>query len=177
MNRRAYRLGRRQAAVDRTAASILVAARELIGERAEVSVGDIARRAGVSRVTVYNRFGSRPDLLHALAPHSPPIQPATGDAKDSLRRHFEQACLAWAPSPGLFRHLPTIEVPTEVIRRLAEGLVAADALRPGCSIREAEDVIAALSSFAVFDRLHKDGRRSPTAVSEILMRLAGGILA
>jgi hypothetical protein len=60
---------------------------------------------------------------------------------------------------------------------LAERLAASDELRPGCSIKEAEDVIGALTSFEVFDRLSKDGRRSPAAVAEILGRLASGILA
>ena len=63
------------------------------------------------------------------------------------------------------------------LRPLAERLADEDELRPGCSIKEAEDVIAALTSFAVFDRLHRDGRRSAAAVTEILGRLAGGILA
>jgi hypothetical protein len=61
-------------------------------------------------------------------------------------------------------------------RTLAGRLAAADQLRPGCSLKEAEDVIGAITSFEVFDRLHKDGRRSPTAVSEILMRLVSTIL-
>jgi hypothetical protein len=61
-------------------------------------------------------------------------------------------------------------------RLLAERLAAADQLRPGCSLTEAEDVIASVSSFAVFDRLHKDGRRSRPAVVEILMRLVSTIL-
>jgi hypothetical protein len=64
-----------------------------------------------------------------------------------------------------------------VSRQLAERLAANDELRPGCSIKEAEDVIAALTSFAFFDRLYKDGRRSPAVVAEILARLASGILA
>jgi hypothetical protein len=34
-----------------------------------------------------------------------------------------------------------------------------------------------LTSFPVFDRLHKNGRRSPAAVAEILMSLAAAILA
>jgi hypothetical protein len=38
-------------------------------------------------------------------------------------------------------------------------------------------VIATLTAFAVFDRLHRDGRRSPAAVADVLMRLASGILA
>ncbi len=175
---RAYRLGRRQASVERTGQSILAAARELVSEGSPVSVDAIARRAGVSRITVYNRFGSRGALLQSLAPTPPPAEPAESDPREALRQQFLRTCATWAADPGLHRHLPaaaTRDSPTE--RRLAELLLAADALRPGCSIREAEDVIGALSSFPVFDRLHKDGRRSPAAVSEVLMRLAGGILA
>jgi hypothetical protein len=37
-------------------------------------------------------------------------------------------------------------------------------------------VIGAITSFTVFDRLYKDGRRSQAAVVEILMRLAATIL-
>jgi hypothetical protein len=62
-------------------------------------------------------------------------------------------------------------------RALAERLAAADQLRPGCSLKEAEDVIGTLTSFATFDRLYKDGRRSASAVAEILMRLVSAILA
>jgi AcrR family transcriptional regulator len=177
VNRRGYHLGRRQAAVDRTAENILRAARQLVAEGAEATVGAIARRAGVSRITVYNRFGSRADVLGALLPHAAASEPATGDPRDVLRRYFERTSSTWAVSPGLYRHLPRVEEESEVNRKLAEALAGADGLRPGCSIREAEDVIAALSSFSVFDRLHKDGRRSPAAVSEILVRLAGAILA
>jgi hypothetical protein len=62
-------------------------------------------------------------------------------------------------------------------RLLAERLAAADRLRPGCSLREATDVIGLLSSFPVFDRLHHDGRRTSVAVADVLMRLAAAILA
>jgi AcrR family transcriptional regulator len=170
---RSYRLGRRQASVDRTARSILDAARELVAKDGPApSMGAVARRAGVSRLTVYARFGSRAGLLHALLP-------AVADhGASDLRHHFERTCSAWAENPALFRHLQ-VDDPGDVdaARRIAERLASADALRPGCSLREAEDVIAALSSFPVFDRLHKDGRRSPAAVTDILLRLAGAILA
>jgi AcrR family transcriptional regulator len=174
---RAYRLGRRQASVDRTYRSILDAARDLVAERGPApSVGAVARRAGVSRLTVYARFGSRAALLEALAP-------AMADhGENDLRLHFERTCSAWAENPALFRHLgrhlQTSDAGgADLARRIAERLAATDALRPGCSLKEAEDVIAALSSFPMFDRLHKDGRRSPAAVTEILLRLAGAILA
>jgi len=177
---RQYRLGRRQESVDRTAQSILSAARELVSRTpaAEVSVGQIARRAGVSRLTVYQRFGSRAGLLEAMRPTQRAAHDFEGDARAALHRHLVEACSAWSADPALHRHLPaTGGAGAETDRFLAERLLAADALRPGCSLREAEDVIGALTSFAVFDRLHRDGRRSPTAVADILMRLAGGILA
>jgi len=101
------------------------------------------------------------------------------DPRLALRDHLERSCQAWSVDPGLFRNLGRHrrEPGTETERRLAERLAEADGLRPGCSIKEAEDVIGALTSFAVFDRMHKDGRRSPAAVAEILWRLASVILA
>ncbi len=181
MNRRSYRRGRRQASVDGTRQAVLDAARQLIAAGSVASVGAIAAQAGVSRITVYNRFGSRARLLEALAPlPAKPEQtegdPPEGNAKEALRHHLERTSSAWAANSGLYRHLLPATDDAETHRRLAADLLAADALRPGCSIREAEDVISALDSFAVFDRLHKDGRRSPVAVTEILMRMAGGIL-
>jgi len=177
---RSYRLGRRQPAVDATACAIVTAARQLVQEHpsAEVSVAQIARQAGVARITVYNRFGSRAGLLQALAP--PHERPDLGesDPREALRRHIQSACATWAGNPALYRHLPHAQIDDpEANRTLAESLAAADALRPGCSIKEAEDVVGALTSFAVFDRLHKDGRRPAAAVGEILTRLASAILA
>jgi AcrR family transcriptional regulator len=170
---RSYRLGRRQASVDRTYRSILDAARELVAERGPApSVGAVARRAGVSRLTVYARFGSRAALLEALTPA------LAAHGGTDLRHHFERTCSAWAANPALYRHLQVSDTSgADSARLIAEHLATTDALRPGCSLKEAEDVIAALSSFPVFDRLHKDGRRSPAAVTEILLRLAGAILA
>jgi AcrR family transcriptional regulator len=49
--------------------TLLDAARELLGERgwAQVTMADVAARAGVSRQTLYNTFGSRDELAQALA--------------------------------------------------------------------------------------------------------------
>ncbi len=142
-------------------------------------MGAVARRAGVSRITVYNRFGSRADLLRAIRPSIQPAAAEPGDPPEAVRRYLLDACARWATNPALFRHLPSTgqDAEREGERRLAERLAAADALRPGCSLKEAEDVLAALSSFEVFDRLYKDGRRSPAAVAEILVRLVSGIMA
>ena len=177
---RTYRLGARQASVDRTARAILDATRRLLvrAPAAEVSVGSIAREAGVSRLTVYQRFGSRSGLFASLVPAHADAGEPDAEPREALRRHFLRGAEVRASSPALYRHLPPASTDgPDAPKRLAEALLAADALRPGCSIREAEDVIGALGSFAVFDRLHRDGRRTPSAVTDVLMRLAAGILA
>ena len=187
MKARPYRLGLRQKAADATRTAILASARELLaaGDHSAIGVGAVAARAGVSRLTVYNRFGSKAGLLQAVLDEarrgaSSLLPPATGDPRDRLRHRIAESCVKWAADPALFRRLPELGVverePSDLDRSLAEGLAAADQLRPGCSLREAEDVIGALTSFATFDRLHKDSRRSSAAVAEILMRLLGAIL-
>ena len=174
---RSYRMGRRQAAADKTHRRIVEAARELVAAGTPPSVGSIARRAGVSRITIYNRFGSRAGLMGSLASPGPPALLSDTAPRDQLRTLLAESCARWASQPAVFRNLPASAGDGAAERRLAERLAEADELRPGCSIKEAEDVIGSLTSFTVFDRLHRDGRRTPGAVADILMRLAAAVLA
>lgn len=184
MARRAYRLGKRRASVERTRELILQAAKDELVAGGALSVGAVARRAEVTRITVYNHFGSKAGLLQALSAQVEPAWDSLSStphtaARDQLEKRISLACSTWAAHASLLRHLsraPQLEE-SDLNRQIAERLAASDQLRPGCSIKEAEDVIGTLSSFDVFDRLSKDGRRSPAAVAEILMRLASGILA
>lgn len=67
--RRGYRLGRRQAQSEKTRGKLLAAARRILMRRdglATFGLESVASRAGVSRLTVYNQFGSRVGLLEAL---------------------------------------------------------------------------------------------------------------
>lgn len=182
---RPYRLGRRQATVDDTRSAILTAARAVVAEAgANPALGAVARRAGVSRITVYNRFGSKAGLIEALRLELSP-RPASSaggppdDPREQLRARIASACSAWAGDPDLHRQLQAPGAPVEspVDRALAERLAAGDQLRAGCSIREAEDAIGLLTSFPAFDRLHRGGRRPAAMVADILMRLAQGVLA
>jgi AcrR family transcriptional regulator len=69
MTPRTYRLGRRQAGADRTRANVVAAARRLLmkqGGPDVFSLDAVAKRAGVTRLTVYNQFGSRSGLLEAV---------------------------------------------------------------------------------------------------------------
>jgi AcrR family transcriptional regulator len=184
---RPYRLGKRQPEVDRTRSAILAAAREVVTELgAGATMGKVAAQAGVSRITVYNQFGSRARLLEALeARPDSGLQgrQATGSGlkpSDELKLHIEQACATWAADPALYRQLNRLrreqDDQTDESRAVAERLAVHDRLRPGCSIKEAADVIGILTSFVAFDRLHKSGRRSPSAVAEILMGMASGFM-
>src|SRR5438046_5865886 len=67
--RRPYQLGRRQAAVDATRARILNATADLHREvgPAATTASAVARRAGVTRATLYRHFGTQPDLLAATS--------------------------------------------------------------------------------------------------------------
>jgi AcrR family transcriptional regulator len=184
---RPYRLGRRREEVDRTRSAILAAARQVVIELgAAASLVKVAERAGVSRITVYNQFGSRAQLLQALA-RLPGSEHRAEEAEESgrdptheLELRIEQACATWATDPALYRRLNALrgeqDEQPDRIRGLAERLAARDRLRPGCSITEAEDVIAILTSFPAFDRLHKSGRRAPAAVAHILIGMATGVM-
>ena len=109
MRQRPYQLGKRQALIDQTRASILQAAEEELVAGEALSVGRVARKAGVSRITVYNQFGSRSGLLQAVSAHVPSHSlelPAGAAARDLLERRISDTSSAWASHPSLFRHLP-----------------------------------------------------------------------
>lgn len=67
--RRAYRMGRRAIAAAATAERILDAATSIFWERPtdQISLEEVARRAGVTALTVIRRFGGKDGLLAAAA--------------------------------------------------------------------------------------------------------------
>src|SRR5258708_38931663 len=99
MSPRGYRLGRRQGEIERTRSAILSAARELVSEHGPASsMGKIAHLAGVSRITVYNQFGSKERLLEALAagmgptPGDTALAETGSDPRAGLARRTRHAC-------------------------------------------------------------------------------------
>ena len=71
MSPRPYRMGKREAARSETRSRILEAARQLLASEstADLSMEAIARKADVSRLTIYYQFSSRAGLLEALYDH------------------------------------------------------------------------------------------------------------
>jgi AcrR family transcriptional regulator len=70
---------RRRADAERSIASITNAALEALASDPDVSMAEIARRAGVVRATIYMHFPTRESLLDAVMEH------ATGQVADAIR--------------------------------------------------------------------------------------------
>ncbi|GAA4586658.1 TetR/AcrR family transcriptional regulator [Planotetraspora phitsanulokensis] len=73
----------RRADARRNIASILDAAVLLLSRDADASVADIARAAGVGRVTLYGHFSTRADLVDAVLTRTVEQADATLDATDT----------------------------------------------------------------------------------------------
>jgi AcrR family transcriptional regulator len=70
---------RRRADAERSIASITTAALEALASDPDVSMAEIARRAGVVRATIYMHFPTRESLLDAVMEH------ATSKVADAIR--------------------------------------------------------------------------------------------
>jgi AcrR family transcriptional regulator len=85
---------RRRADADRSVAKILDAAVEALATDPEVSMAEVARRAGVVRATVYVHFPARDALIAAVTERAmtevteviAAAEPDRGDAADALQR-------------------------------------------------------------------------------------------
>jgi AcrR family transcriptional regulator len=197
---RPYRLGKRQAVVERTRAEIIAVARELISSSGyhRMSVDQVAERAAVTRATVYYQFGSKLGLFEAVAAdfeHRAGIERLATLARvapaDVLPRFFREHVRLWAADPVLVRHIMGLAAIDEDARRVVEtrdagrradlrrmvARVAGEGLlRNGISVDQATDVLWLLSSFQTFDQLHRRSGLSVRATSRTLTELGQAIL-
>jgi len=85
---------RRRADAERSIAAITNAALEALAEDPDVSMAEIARRAGVVRATIYMHFPPRESLLDAVMEHATALvagatrvaEPKRGEPKEALKR-------------------------------------------------------------------------------------------
>lgn len=195
MSPRPYHLGRRQAAVNETRARILAGTRALLVADdgfARFTMDGIARETDVARMTVYNQFKTKGALLEALFDDLA----EKGRLKENLQKAFIQPDARAAAKGFIFAFVTFFAAERDVMRKLS-GLSVLDPVfsevgreggrRKGAHevlsrlrgqtgkpeterMQEAEDVLFALTSFDIFDRL-ATARRSPRQVAQLLGRL------
>jgi AcrR family transcriptional regulator len=196
MSPRTYQLGKRAAAVADTRARIVEAARVVFAEDGfhRAPVGEVARRADVSRATVYYQFGSKLGLVEAVlddierqgGQDRVVAAAAIPDAVEATRRAFAEGSRYWAAEPILVRKLiglaaadpQTRQLVQErdrnrlaLVTRLAKKLAEQRRLRPGCSVEEAVQTLWLLSSFEAFDQLLTGHALDADAIAALLFQL------
>jgi len=163
-----------------------------------LSLDVLARRAGVTRRTVYNRFGSKLGLLNAVMDDLAQRANASGfteiakrgDSSAAAIELLRATCGLWSVNRPLHRRLvglaavdpDTASVLSErEARRRGPWLVVVSRLQAEDRLRDvsADSVLAAmlqLSSFPFFDGVAaEEGDLEPTV--KLLCRLAGGVVA
>ena len=196
---RPYKLGQRQVAADQTRSRIVAAARDILASDTGATgftVDNVARQAGVARMTVYYQFESKRGVLEALfddlanrglVPHLTAVFHETSPARalDALIRAF---VAFWNSDRVVLRHARALaaldpeiadsvrardERRREHLRRILERLYAETKSRPTAAkgLTTTLDVLHVLTSFETFDALLIEGR-SASEVTEIIGGLA-----
>jgi AcrR family transcriptional regulator len=193
---RTYKSPRRDAAASATRERIVAAAAAILGAADGIrkfSLEAVAQKAGVTRLTVYNQFGSRRVLMEAVFDERAArgglyrIAEAMDDSdpRAALLRIIGIFCDFWSSDPGtigvlhaagasdpefeasvLERNERRRDVLSVIVRRLAGGR----RLTPK-ALSNLVDVLFALTSFAFFSQVTA-GKRSTAAVRRIIQEIA-----
>jgi AcrR family transcriptional regulator len=196
MSPRAYRMHRRQESADENRLRILKAARELLTApkgSTRFSVEEVARRAGVARMTVYYQFGSLRGLLEALLDS---LASAGGmqhlaeafrepDPRRGIDRFIAVFMDFWESDRSVLRALgafaaldPELAAAIEErsgwrrkgARRLLERLAKQTGRPRRKEMEDAEDLLFVLTSFSTYDTLMSP-RRGKQNVTELVQRV------
>jgi AcrR family transcriptional regulator len=200
MATRSYTASRRRGgpqSVDR----VLEAAEQLIRENAfhTATMDELAAAAGVSRATVFNRFGSKLGVLQALfrrgmeGPEMKAIWDALAieDPVESLETTVDASCAIWEVCGYVVEQLQAIVVlepdasalieeqeveQREALQDLARRLARAGQLRSGLSEARAAATLHMLTSLETFLWLRRDYELSLRQTRETITELARSLL-
>lgn len=198
--RRPYTSGRRSRSAD-SIERVLEAAERLIREDAFhlATMDELAAAAGVSRATVFNRFGSKLGVLQALftrameGPEMEAIREALAlqDPVAALEATIEASCAIWEPYSFIHEQLQAIAVlepdasalvdqqreeQRADLLALARRLSRAGRLRPGLSEARAAAALHMLTSLESFLWLRRDYGLSLRQTGETIAELARTLL-
>jgi len=171
---------------------VLDAAEELIlkGEFATATVTELAEGAGVSRATVFSRFGSKLGVLRELSvrcaggPEMRAIRAAAEleDPIDAVRAIVEASCNHWERQGHILLTLKAVvelepgadqmvddqrRDQREIMERLARGLAGAGHL-DGLTVGEAASALHLVTSVETFMELRRNAGLSLQATKKVL---------
>lgn len=195
---RKYEQRLRAESAEQTRRDVLAALEQRLREApgVAVSVEDVARRAGVSRSTVYLVFGSRAGLFDALADELwersglPRLTEAVAhtDAREHLRSGLRAGVEIFAAMRDVAAVLFAMSAldPDSVggsivrkeesrwggMRHLAARLSEHEVLRPDVAVDEAAEILWVLASFDSFDALYTRRELPAAEVARILIATA-----
>lgn len=201
MGKREYNLGQRAEQMEETRQQILAVGRDLFTQKGfhRVSVAAIAKKASVTRATVYNHFESKTGLLIAVLEelerraeiHRLAEAMRRPDPVEALRTFLRDHCRFWAADVLVFRNVfnlsafdPALNEAvtqknrdrkasiTKLVRRLSD----ADGLRSAVTQTQAVDTIWLLTHFETFDFLYRTGNLDIEEVAEILVTMSNSLL-
>jgi AcrR family transcriptional regulator len=197
MNARPYRSSRRAATAERTRERIIKAATALLAAPGGLSLDAAAKKAGVTRLTVYNQFGSRRALLEAVFdniaergrlhriseamrnpdPHEA-LQQIVAIFCDFWGQHREAHWRLQAASASDPEFQESLRARNERRRQLLSALVDRISVgdrKPPQVLSELIDVLFALTGLAFFSELAAAGYKTKAACG-IIQALAADVL-
>jgi AcrR family transcriptional regulator len=199
---RRYTSTRGSASAAQTSERVLDAAADLVAEDAfhTATMGDLARRAGVARATVFSRFGSKLGVLEALSlrcaggPAMRAIREAQAidDPVAALDALLLAGCDLWEKEGYIMVQLKAIVVlepdasaiidaqyddQRRGMEALARGLQQAGRLRDGWSVARAAAALHALTSVETFMMLRRDHGLPLAKVKQTIVELSRAVLS
>jgi AcrR family transcriptional regulator len=193
MTPRPYRLGRRETGVEETREKVVDAARQVFSEEGfyEVTLEDVAKRAGVARATVYYQFKSKLGLLEAAIDATVTRAPVEGlrramedpDPLLGVAAYAREICSLWARDHVFYRNvfgLAAVDLEAQqavhgydVRRReplvfLGKRLAEHRGVRTELSPRHCTDTVWTLTNFRSFDHLTSRGHLSPRKAADTI---------
>jgi len=188
-SRKPYVSALRSAAANAKRARVIAAATQSLREDGGLggfSLDSVAKAAGVTRLTVYNQFGSRRGLLEAVFDDiaargrlaTIPEALALPDPRQGLDAIIERFCAFWSSDDAIGRLHDAMATDTEfaialternerrrkLLQALMKRLLPADV--PARRRRDAIDFVYAMTSYAMFRLLGSN--RSVDAVAELV---------
>lgn len=190
-----YRVRSRKPPSDTTRTKVLAAVRELLEEGSfhRATVEDVAVRAGVSRASLYQHFGSRLGLIDAICetladnPHLHAIVEAVAapDPVEGMRIVLVESVRFWAGDEALHRHLYALaeiddasadfvrrqtDDRVTTLKRFVQRLAAAGVLRQATN--EAHATLLLLTSFPTYVEFRRNAGMSQAAIERLVVSFA-----